>query len=71
MNLIPCALNILLLLPVFYFARVDGAGEEAGARHVFEFCRHFAALGHAVTLFLPDLGKRRALEGVSLVYGPF
>ena len=55
---------------VFYFARVDGAGEEAGARHVFEFCRHFAALGHAVTLFLPDLGKRRALEGVSLVYVP-
>ena len=55
---------------VFYFARVDGAGEEAGARHVFEFCRHFAALGHAVTLFLPDLGKRRALESVSLVYVP-
>jgi glycosyltransferase involved in cell wall biosynthesis len=55
---------------IFYLARINTAIEDASTRHVFEFCSQFARLGHQVTLFVPDLGSVRNLEGVRLVYVP-
>lgn len=55
---------------IFYFARIDVSDENANTRHVFEICRQFAKLGNAVTLFVPDLGHVRPLDGVTLVYVP-
>ncbi|MFQ5449625.1 MAG: glycosyltransferase family 4 protein [Nitrospinaceae bacterium] len=55
---------------LFYFARIDLGIENAGSRHVLEFCRQFAAMGHSVTLFVPDLGKRKSAEGFSVIYVP-
>jgi len=57
-------------MKIFYLARINVATEDASTRHVFEFCRHFAQLGHEVTLFVPDMGFRRNLEGVRLEYIP-
>lgn len=55
---------------IFYFARIDISLEDAGTRHVFEVCRQFARSGHEVFLFVPDLGHRRPLEGVTFVHVP-
>lgn len=55
---------------IFYFARINISIEDAGTRHVFEFCRQFARMGHEVVLFVPDLGVRRPLDGVSFVHVP-
>ncbi len=55
---------------IFYFARIDLSVEDASARHVLEFCRQFARSGHEVFLFVPGLGHRRALEGVTFVHVP-
>ncbi|NIQ02768.1 MAG: glycosyltransferase [Nitrospinaceae bacterium] len=57
-------------MKVFYLARIDTANEDASTRHVFEFCREFARLGHQVTLLVPDMGHRSELPGVKLVYIP-
>ncbi|MDH5762869.1 MAG: glycosyltransferase family 4 protein [Nitrospinota bacterium] len=57
-------------MQIFYLARINIATEDASTRHVFEFCRQFARLGHQVTLFVPDLGKRGELEGVQFVHVP-
>ena len=55
---------------LFYFARIDIATRDASSRHVTEFCRHLARQGHELTLFLPDMGTRTAVEGVKSVYIP-
>lgn len=55
---------------IYYFARIDISVEDASTRHVFEFCRHFARLGHQVDLFVPDMGGRRELAGVSFIHVP-
>ena len=57
-------------MKVFYLARINTATEDASTRHVFEFCRQFARMGHEVTLFVPNLGERRELEGVRFVHVP-
>jgi len=57
-------------MKIFYLARINTATEDASTRHVFEFCRQFARLGHEVVLFVPDLGGRRELEGVRFVHVP-
>ncbi|MBI4383857.1 MAG: glycosyltransferase family 4 protein [Nitrospinae bacterium] len=55
---------------IFYFARIDLSVEDAKMRHVFEVCRQFARAGHEVFLFVPDLGHRRRVEGVTFVPVP-
>lgn len=55
---------------IFYFARIDSAVDGADSRHVFESCSNFAKLGHSVFLFLPDLGHRPSVEGVSIKLVP-
>lgn len=55
---------------IFYFARIDVSDENANTRHVFEICRQLAKSGNTVTLFVPDLGRDRKVEGVSMVYVP-
>ncbi|GJL80294.1 MAG: hypothetical protein NPINA01_32830 [Nitrospinaceae bacterium] len=55
---------------LFYFARIDIQYEDASARHVLEFCRQFADMGHSVTLFVPALGPPRKVENVSVVTIP-
>ncbi len=57
-------------MKVFYLARINTATEDASTRHVFEFCRQFARMGHEVVLFVPDLGEKRELEGVRFVHVP-
>ncbi len=57
-------------MKIFYLARINTAIEDASTRHVFEFCRQFARMGHQVTLFVPDLGSERTLEGVRMVTVP-
>ena len=57
-------------MKIFYLARINIATEDASTRHVFEFCRQFAGMGHEVILFVPDLGERRELEGVRFVHVP-
>lgn len=57
-------------MKVFYLARINTATEDASTRHVFEFCRQFSRMGHEVVLFVPNLGRKRELEGVRLVYVP-
>jgi len=57
-------------MQLFYFARIDIQYEDASARHVLEFCRQFADMGHSVTLFVPALGPPRTVENVSVVYVP-
>ncbi len=57
-------------MKIFYLARINTATEDASTRHVFEFCRQFARMGHEVVLFVPDLGERRELEGVRFVHVP-
>ena len=57
-------------MKIFYLSRINTATEDASTRHVFEFCRQFARLGHEVVLFVPDLGERRELEGVRFVHVP-
>jgi glycosyltransferase involved in cell wall biosynthesis len=57
-------------MKVFYLARINTATEDASTRHVFEFCRQFARMGHEVVLFVPDLGERRELAGVRFVHVP-
>lgn len=57
-------------MKLFYFARIDIQYEDASARHVLEFCRQFAEMGHEVTLFVPALGPPRAVENFSVVYVP-
>ena len=57
-------------MKIFYLARFDSSIEDANTRHVFEFCRHFAKVGHTVTLFLPDLGGKRTLPDFRVVYLP-
>jgi glycosyltransferase involved in cell wall biosynthesis len=57
-------------MKVFYLARINTATEDASTRHVFEFCRQFARMGHEVVLFVPDLGEKRELAGVRFVYVP-
>ena len=57
-------------MKIFYLSRINTATEDASTRHVFEFCRQFARLGHEVVLFVPDLGERRDLEGVRIVHVP-
>lgn len=57
-------------MKLFYFARIDIQYEDASARHVLEFCRQFAKMGHAVTLFVPALGTTRTVDNVSVVYVP-
>ena len=57
-------------MKIFYLARINIATEDASTRHVFEFCRQFAGIGHEVILFVPDLGERRELEGVRFVHVP-
>lgn len=57
-------------MKIFYLARINTATEDASTRHVFEFCRQFAHMGHEVFLFVPDLGERRKLEGVRFVHVP-
>lgn len=69
----PAVLAIVLLrefMKVFYLARINTATEDASTRHVFEFCRQFAQLGHEVVLYVPDLGGRRELTGVRFVHVP-
>ncbi len=55
---------------IFYLARIDTATEDASTRHVFEFCRQFARMGHEVVLFVPNLGRKRELAGVRIVHVP-
>jgi glycosyltransferase involved in cell wall biosynthesis len=55
---------------IFYFARIDVEGNDAGTRHVFETCKQFASIGHETILFVPDLGTTRKLPGVSIVKVP-
>ncbi|KMP11964.1 hypothetical protein UZ36_02690 [Candidatus Nitromaritima sp. SCGC AAA799-C22] len=62
--------DFLKFMRIFYFARIDIGEDSAGTRHVFETCRQFAAIGHEVFLFIPDLGARRELAGVSIVPVP-
>ena len=57
-------------MKIFYLSRINTATEDASTRHVFEFCRQFARMGHEVVLFVPDLGVRRELEGVRFVHVP-
>jgi len=57
-------------MKIFYVSRINVGVEDAGTRHVWEFCRQFAALGHEVTLFIPDMGHKRPLEGVSIIQIP-
>jgi len=57
-------------MKIFYLARIDTATEDASTRHVFEFCRQFARIGHEVILFVPNLGEKRELPGVRLIYVP-
>jgi glycosyltransferase involved in cell wall biosynthesis len=57
-------------MKIFYLSRINTATEDASTRHVFEFCRQFARMGHEVILFVPDLGVRRELEGVRFVHVP-
>ena len=57
-------------MQLFYFARIDLQYEDASARHVLEFCRQFAEMGHEVTLFVPALGPPKTVENVSVVYVP-
>jgi len=57
-------------MKIFYLARINIATQDATTRHVFEFCRQFARLGHQVTLFVPAMGAVRTLEGVRMVYVP-
>ena len=57
-------------MKIFYLARINIATEDASTRHVFEFCREFARMGHEVILFVPNLGGRRELEGVRFVHVP-
>ena len=57
-------------MKIFYLARINIATEDASTRHVFEFCRQFASMGHEVVMFVPDLGERRELEGVHFVHVP-
>ncbi len=57
-------------MKVFYLARINTATEDASTRHVFEFCRQFSRMGHEVVLFVPNLGRKRELEGVRLVHVP-
>lgn len=55
---------------IFYFARINVEGDDAGTRHVFETCKQFASLGHETFLFIPDLGTTRKLPGVSIIQVP-
>ncbi|MFT4577890.1 MAG: glycosyltransferase involved in cell wall biosynthesis [Nitrospinales bacterium] len=55
---------------IFYFARIDIEGNDAGARHVLETCKQFASNGHETVLFIPDLGATRKIPGVSIVKVP-
>ena len=57
-------------MKIFYVSRINVGVEDAGTRHVWEFCRQFARLGHEVTLFIPDMGHKRPLEGVSIIQIP-
>lgn len=57
-------------MKIFYLARINTATEDASTRHVFEFCRQFARLGHEMVLFVPGLGEKRELEGVRFVHVP-
>jgi len=55
-------------MKLFYLARIDVEEEGASKRHVVEFCKSFASLGHEVTLYVPDLGARPRFEGFNTVY---
>jgi hypothetical protein len=55
-------------MKIFYLARINTATEDASTRHVFEFCRQFARMGHEVVLFVPNLGEKRELPGVRLIH---
>lgn len=55
---------------IFYLSRINVGIEDASVRHVWEFCHQFVKLGHQVTLFVPDMGSRKALAGVSIVHIP-
>ncbi len=55
---------------IFYFSRIDISREDASTRHVSEFCCQMAILGHDITLFIPDLGSRKSLDGVKMAYVP-
>ena len=57
-------------MKIFYLSRINIGIEDAGTRHVWEFCRHFSRLGHDITLFVPDMGNKRSLDGVSIVQIP-
>jgi len=57
-------------MKIFYLARINTATEDASTRHVFEFCRQFARMGHEVDLFVPSLGEKRELPGVRIVHVP-
>jgi glycosyltransferase involved in cell wall biosynthesis len=57
-------------MKIFYLSRINIGIEDAGTRHVWEFCRNFSKLGHDVTLFVPNMGSERDLEGVSIVQIP-
>ena len=57
-------------MKIFYLSRINIGIEDAGTRHVWEFCRHFSRLGHDITLFVPNMGNERPLEGVSIVQIP-
>ena len=57
-------------MKVFYLARINTATEDASTRHVFEFCRQFARMGHEVVLFVPRLGGTQKLPGVQFVHVP-
>lgn len=55
---------------IFYFARIDIGGDDAGTRHVSETCKQFASMGHETLLFVPNMGTERQLPGVSIVQVP-
>jgi len=55
---------------IFYFARIDIGRDDAGTRHVFDTCKQFASMGHEILLFVPNLGAKRQLPGVSIVQVP-
>ncbi|MGV7222569.1 MAG: glycosyltransferase family 4 protein [Nitrospinales bacterium] len=57
-------------MKIFYLSRINVGVEDAGTRHVWEFCRHFSQLGHDITLFVPEMGHERSLDGVSIVKIP-
>jgi glycosyltransferase involved in cell wall biosynthesis len=57
-------------MKIFYLSRINIGIEDAGTWHVWEFCRHFSRLGHEITLFVPDMGYERNLEGVSIIQIP-